>query len=179
MDLQRTRPPAPFDHQPPRPDFTLTSPDLVDGEQIPMAHVYSGAGGGNTSPHLSWSGFPADTKGFAVTVFDPDAPSPSGWWHWLLFGLAADCTKLPAGAGSSGSAALPEGAVMLRNDFDSSNYDGPAPPPGDHHHRYYFTVHALDTDDLGLTGDEPATVGGFQLAAHTLARAHLMVTYAH
>ena len=179
MDLQRSRPPAPFDHQPPRPDFTLSSDDLANGEQIAMAHVYTGAGGDNVSPQLRWSGFPGDTRGFAVTVFDPDAPSPSGWWHWLFFGLPAACTELPAGAGAGdGAQVLPDGAVMLRNDFGDHCYDGPAPPPGDHHHRYFFTVHALDTDELGLTGDEPPTVGGFQLAVHTLARAHIMVTFA-
>lgn len=179
MKLERTRPANPFDHLPKLPEFTLTSADITDGETLPLDHVYHGAGGGNLSPHLAWSGFPAETKGFAVTVFDPDAPTGSGWWHWIVADLPADVTELPRNAGVVGDAGLPEGASHLRNDYSEFDYGGAAPPPGDHYHRYYFTVYALDTDDLGLTPQTSAAVASFTINAHALARAHLVATFAH
>lgn len=179
MRLDRTRPPDPFDHLPVLPEFTVTSADFAADDTLPMQHVCHGAGGGNTSPQLSWSGFPAETKGFAVTCFDPDAPTGCGWWHWILVGIPADVTSLPADAGAGTDALLPDRAMQLRNDYGSHDYGGAAPPPGDHFHRYFFTVYALDTDDLGLSADTSAAVASFTINAHALARGHLRATFAH
>lgn len=179
MRLDRTRPPNPFDHLPVLPDFEVRSDDFVDNETLPMAHVYHGAGGGNTSPQLSWSGFPDETKGFAVTCYDPDAPTGCGWWHWILIGLPAGQTSLPLNAGAPDAALLPATARHLRNDYGTWDYGGAAPPPGDHYHRYFFTVYALDTDDLELSADTSAAVASFTINAHALARGHVRATFAH
>jgi Raf kinase inhibitor-like YbhB/YbcL family protein len=179
MRLERTRPPDPFDHLPVLPEFAVTSEDFADEDTLPMAHVYHGAGGGNRSPQLSWSGFPAQTRSFAVTCYDPDAPTGCGWWHWLVVGLPTDITSLPAGAGDADGALLPATAVQLRNDYGTSDYGGAAPPSGDHYHRYLFTVYALDTDDLGLSAQTSAAVASFTINAHALARGHLRATFAH
>lgn len=179
MRLDRTRPPDPFDHLPQLPDLTVTSTDFADLDTLPMAHVYHGAGGGNISPQLSWSGYPADTVGFAVTCFDPDAPTGCGWWHWILVGLPASVTSLPAGAGTADGALLPATVMQLRNDYGTRDYGGAAPPPGDHFHRYFFTVYALDTLDLGLSPDTSAAVASFTINAHCLARGHLHATFEH
>ncbi len=179
MDLTRTPPPNPYDHLPAVASFTLTSTDLVDGGTVGLDHVHDSAGGSNVSPHLSWSGFPAPTASFAVTCFDPDAPTGSGWWHWLVADLPAGVTQLPRGAGAPDGSGLPAGAVQFRTDYGSHGYQGSGPPPGDHPHRYIFVVHALDVPALGLAADTPAAIVGFHLTAHTLARATLVATYAH
>lgn len=179
MSWERQRPPSPFEAMPAAGEFTLVSNDFSDGDVLPMAHVFTGAGGANLSPHLSWSGFPAQTKSFAVTVFDPDAPTLSGWWHWLVTDLPADCTELPTGAGDSVGSGLPPGARQFGNDYGTRDFGGAGPPPGDHPHRYLVTVYALDTDSLELPDDVPSAVASFTINAHTLARAHLMATFAH
>jgi Raf kinase inhibitor-like YbhB/YbcL family protein len=176
MSLDRPQTPDPYPLLPQAGTFTVTSEDVEDGK--PMAEQFSYAGG-NTSPQLSWSGFPAETQGFVVTVFDPDAPTPSGFWHWLVLGLGPDVTELPRGAGAVGGANLPTGAFHVRNDFGEAGYAGAAPPPGDQVHRYFFVVHAIDVDKLDV--DETATpaVVSFNLAFHTLARAVLTPVYSH
>lgn len=179
MKLERQRPGNPFDFMPDLPEFVVSCDTFADGDPLPMTHVYSGAGGGNVSPALRWSGFPADTQGFAVTCYDPDAPSISGWWHWILVDLPADVTELPADVGAAEGVDLPAGAKHLRNDYGTHDYGGAAPPPGDHEHRYFFTVYALDTDDLGLTAETSAAVAGFTINAHALARAHIVARFAH
>ncbi len=180
MDISRSRPPNPFDFMPPRPDFQLTSTDLTDGGDLPLAHGWNdgGVGGDNLSPHLSWSGFPPQTRGFAVTCFDPDAPTGCGWWHWIVVGLPAEVTELATGAGLIGGDELPTGAYQLRNDYGTVDFGGAGPPPGDHAHRYIFTVYALDTDDLGIEPGASAAVASATIAHHTLARAHLTNTFA-
>lgn len=155
--------------------FTLSSPDLADGATIAERQVFSGFGcaGGNVSPALAWSGAPAGTRSFAVTVYDPDAPTGSGWWHWVVFNLPASTHALPAGASRSG---LPAGAVQSRTDFGAPGYGGPCPPPGAPH-RYVFTVHALDVETLPADAQASAAMVGFMLGAHRLGQATLTARY--
>jgi Raf kinase inhibitor-like YbhB/YbcL family protein len=177
MSLERATAPDPYDILPPKPSFEVSSDDLADQQPLDKRYIHDSLGGENLSPHLRWSGFPAETRGFVVTCFDPDAPTGSGFWHWLLLGLPASTTELPTGAGSPGSKDLPEGAFHVRNDYGQNAYGGSAPPPGDVPHRYVFAVHALDTDDLGLDESASPAYVGFNLAFHTLARAVIRPTY--
>jgi len=177
MSLERPIAPDPYDFLPPRPWFTLTSADLIDGAEMPMRHVHSSAGGANVSPHLAWSGFPPQTKGFVVTCFDPDAPTACGYWHWVVVDLPATVTELAPGAGG-GDADLP-GGFHVRSDFLDLAYGGAAPPRGDRAHRYIFVVHAVDTDRLGVDASGTATFVAFNLAFHTLARARLTATFGY
>lgn len=172
-NLRRPRTTLPYDRLPEVPSFTLTSPDLVEGQRVPE-HLT--ANGGNTSPELSWSGAPQGTRSFAVTCFDPDAPTPSGYWHWTVVDLDADATGLPADAGQS-DLQLDGAAFHVRNDAGTHAWFGPCPPAGDGEHRYVLAVHALDVDTLEV--DDEATPGGvaFNIALHTLGRALLTVTY--
>ncbi|GAA1701475.1 YbhB/YbcL family Raf kinase inhibitor-like protein [Kribbella sp. NPDC056951] len=172
MSLDRPVTPDPYELLPEVGGFTLTSTDVTEGKQLSDAQVFAA---GNTSPQLSWSGFPAETKGFVVTCFDPDAPIVSGFWHWVLVNLPADVTSLETGAGSTDR--LPNGAFHVRNDFGTKNYGGAAPPAGDQNHRYYFVVHALDIEALDVDDEATPAVVGFNLAFHTLARAILTPTY--
>jgi Raf kinase inhibitor-like YbhB/YbcL family protein len=175
MSLERATAPDPYDILPPKPAFELVSDDIADGQPLDIRHAHTSIGGANLSPHLRWSGFPLQTRGFVVTCFDPDAPTGSGFWHWILVGLPADTTELPTGAGAPGE--LPKGAFHVRNDYGEQSYGGSAPPAGDIPHRYVFAVHAIDTDDLGLNPSVSPAVVGFNLAFHTLARAVLRTTF--
>lgn len=174
------RPQNPYDFLPEVPSFTVTSRDIEDGGTMPTPQLSGifGAGGTDTSPHLAWSGFPEGTRSFAVTCYDPDAPTGSGFWHWAVYGIPADVTELPTGAGSEDGAGLPAGAVQLRHDGGVRQFLGAAPPEGHGPHRYYFVVHALDTDQLEMVDENssPALLG-FVLSGHTLARGTLMATY--
>lgn len=177
MNLDRPVSPDPYSLLPAVPALTVSSTSFQHNGRLPAEHVFNGMGlnGGNISPQLSWFGAPEGTKGFAVTCFDPDAPTPSGFWHWLLVGIPADVTSLDTGAGTAGSA--PQGAFHVANDFGEKEYDGAAPPAGDHTHRYMFAVHALDTDDLGLDDTASAAVTAFTMVFHTLARGVIWATY--
>ena len=175
MSLERATAPDPIDILPGRPTFEVTSTDIVDGAPLSNRHVHTSAGGENISPQLSWSGFPAETRGFVVTCYDPDAPTGSGFWHWLLVGLPATTTELPSGAGAPEG--LPEGAFHTRNDFGDNSYDGSAPPAGDIRHRYVFIVHALDVETLDVQPSASPAYVGFNLAFHTLARGVIRGTY--
>jgi Raf kinase inhibitor-like YbhB/YbcL family protein len=168
MGLDRPVAPNPYPLLPEVPSFSVTSTDVTDGEPMPVEHVHAG---GNRSPQLSWSGFPSGTKSFVVTCFDPDAPTPSGFWHWVLVDIPARVTELATGAPA------PEGAFAVRNDPGSHAYDGADPPPGDHTHRYFFVVHAVDVEHLDVTEDSSPAVVSFHLAFHTLARAVITPTF--
>lgn len=172
------RPPIPYDFLPQVPALTVESDDVRDGERKPEAHVFNdwGMSGQNLSPHLRWSGAPEGTKSYAVTCYDPDAPTGSGFWHWILFDIPANVTELPTGAGSGDFKGLPEGAQHARNDFGNKRYDGAAPPPG-YPHRYLFAVHALSVEKLGLDSDSPPAMVGFNITANTLARGYIAPIY--
>jgi Raf kinase inhibitor-like YbhB/YbcL family protein len=172
MSLDRPVAPDPYELLPKAGSFTVTSTDVAQGEPLSDDHAFAG---GNTSPELSWSGFPEETKGFVVTCFDPDAPIVSGFWHWVLVNLPANVTSLPTGAGTTER--LENGAFHVRNDFGTKNYGGAAPPAGDQVHRYYFVVHAIDVEALDVDPDATPAVVSFNLAFHTLARAILTPTY--
>jgi Raf kinase inhibitor-like YbhB/YbcL family protein len=176
MSLERSIAPDPHEHLPAAPSFPVESDDVRDGEPLDAEFTHTSVGGQNVSPQLRWSGFPDETRGFAVTCFDPDAPTGSGFWHWVVFNLPASTTELPRGA--SGSDALPDGAGEARNDFGERGYGGAAPPGGDRPHRYVFTVHALDTDKLDLGPDPTPAFVGFNLTFHTLARGAIRPTFA-
>lgn len=154
--------------------FTVRSNDFKDGDTLPDAHVKAG---GDTSPHLSWSGAPEGTKSYAVTCYDPDAPTGSGFWHWTVANIPGDVTELAQGAGAVGGANLPRGAVQGRTDYGDAGFGGAAPPPGHGPHRYIFTVFAVDTDKLDVTPDNSGAVFGFNLHFHTLARAQITAIY--
>ena len=175
----RTTPPNPYDLLPQVPGFQLTSADVTDGAPLdePQASGVMGAGGEDRSPQLSWSGFPEGTKSFAVTVFDPDAPTHSGFWHWAVANIPVSVTELPSGAGDRSGSGLPEGAVQLRNDAGFPGFVGAAPPAGHGPHRYFVTVHAVDVDRLDVPPDASCAFLGFTLFSHTLARAVLVGTH--
>ena len=175
MTLDRPIAPDPYELLPTVASFTLTSDDVRNGEPMEAAYAHGSVGGDNVSPQLSWSGFPAETRGFVVTCFDPDAPTGSGFWHWTLVNLPADVTRLPRGVAAEDLG----GAFTVRNDHGDQGYGGAAPPAGDRPHRYVFAVHALDVPALEVTPDTPPAQVGFNLTFHTLARAVIRPTYQH
>jgi Raf kinase inhibitor-like YbhB/YbcL family protein len=159
--------------------FQLTSPDIKPNSTIDKkfeANVF-GCTGENKSPALKWSGAPKDTKSFVVTVYDPDAPTGSGFWHWFVYNIPANVTELPADAGAQGGANLPKGAAMNRIDYGFAAWGGPCPPEGDKPHRYVFTVYALKTDKLDLPPDATAAVAGFMTNANKIASASFTAKY--
>jgi hypothetical protein len=156
------------------PEFHVSSADFESDGVLPDPHVYSE---GNLSPQLSWSGAPAGTLSYAVTCYDPDAPTGSGFWHWSVFDIPAGVTELPRGAGSGDFKGLPESAVQVRNDYGTRDFGGAAPPPGDGAHRYVFTVYAVDQEKLGPDADASPAVVGFNLRFHTLARGQAIAEY--
>ena len=163
--------------------MSLRSDSFEDGDYLGIEHVLAeqygfGCAGGNVSPHLAWSGAPAETKSYAVTCYDPDAPTGSGFWHWLVVNIPPEVTGLALGAGGPGGP-LPPGALQTRTDFGAPGWGGPCPPQGDHPHRYVFTVFAVGTDSLPVEADTSAAVVGFNLHFATLDKATLMGLYKH
>ena len=154
-------------------NFALSSSDLKG--QLTNKQVFSGFGcsGENISPELSWKDAPKGTKSFAVTVYDPDAPTGSGWWHWLAFDISKDKTTLPTGFGNNES----KDAIQSITDYGKTGFGGACPPAGDKAHRYIFTVHALDVETLGLDKNANAALVGFYINFHSLAKASLISYY--
>jgi hypothetical protein len=159
--------------------MTLTSPDIKPGGKIADEQVFNAFGctGGNVSPALSWSGAPQGAKSFALSVYDPDAPTGSGFWHWVVFNIPPDVTSLPKDAGSLKAGTAPKGAVQSRTDFGVPGYGGPCPPQGDPPHHYHFTIFAVDTPKLEGDENTSAAVVGFMLHFHTLAKAEIVGVY--
>jgi len=169
----------PFARLPEVPSFTVTSASVADGEPLPPAQLsgmFGVPGGGDASPQLSWSGAPDGTKGYAVTVYDPDAPTMSGFWHWAVANIPATVTSLPEGAGDDTGSGLPGKAIQLPNDARATRYIGGAPPAGHGPHRYLITVHALDVEDIGIPANSTPAFLGFNVASHILARANIIAT---
>lgn len=155
----------------------LLSKNFNDGDKLPERQVLNAMGytGENLSPHLAWDDVPDGTKSFVVTCYDPDAPTGSGWWHWVVANLPADTRELPEGAGS-GLPGLPAGALQTRTDFGPGGYGGAAPPK-DEQHRYIFTVHAIDVDRLDVDEEASAAMVGFNVHFHTLGSASITAMY--
>jgi len=156
--------------------FRLTSDDVGAGVQVKDGQVLVGSGcsGGNRSPQLSWSGEPASTKSFAITMFDPDAPTGSGWWHWTVVNIPKDVHSLARDAGNRTGLNLPKGAVQGRTDFGGPGYGGPCPPAGDKTHRYQFKVWAVKVDRLPVDSDSSGALVGYLLNLNSTATAELV-----
>ncbi|MEV5543671.1 YbhB/YbcL family Raf kinase inhibitor-like protein [Saccharopolyspora shandongensis] len=169
----------PYARLPEVPSFTVTSTSVQDGRPLQAAQlsgIFGVPGGGDVSPQLSWSGAPLGTKSYAVTVYDPDAPTMSGFWHWAVANIPATVTSLPEGAGDDAGSGLPGPAFQLPNDARATRFVGGAPPAGHGRHRYLITVHALDVEDIAVpAGSTPAFLM-FTMASHTLGRATLIGT---
>ncbi|MBE7939456.1 MULTISPECIES: YbhB/YbcL family Raf kinase inhibitor-like protein [Ramlibacter] len=159
--------------------FKLESPDIKPNAMMDKKFEFNsfGCSGENKSPVLKWSGAPKDTKSFAVTVYDPDAPTGSGWWHWTVVNIPAGTQELPSDAGAAGGANLPKGATMVRSDYGTAAWGGTCPPAGDKPHRYVFTVYALKADKLDLPADATAALAGFMIHANELGKASFTARY--
>jgi Raf kinase inhibitor-like YbhB/YbcL family protein len=166
----------PYEDLPSVASFELRSDDIADGQPMnkPQVSGVFGAGGEDVSPHLAWSGAPEGTQSFAVTVYDPDAPTAAGFWHWAACNIPADVAELPSGASGK---AMPVGAVELRNDGGTVGYIGAAPPPGHGPHHYWTVVHAVDVPSLDIPAEASPAYLGFNLFSHSLGRAILVPTY--
>jgi Raf kinase inhibitor-like YbhB/YbcL family protein len=160
-------------------NFKLSSPEIKANSSIPKSFEFNGFGcsGLNKSPALKWSGAPKGTKSFAVTVYDPDAPTGSGWWHWMVINIPAEVNELAAGAGDLNSTTLPSGAVQNRIDYGVAAWGGTCPPKGDKPHHYIFTVYALKTDKLEVPADATAALTGFMIHSNALGKASFTARY--
>lgn len=161
------------------PKLTLSSPDLPAKGPMKNEQVFSGFGcsGRNISPALAWKNAPAGTKSFALMAYDPDAPTGSGWWHWVVYNIPASVTSLPAGAGKADGSLLPAGAVQSNTDFGAAGYGGPCPPAGDKPHRYIFTIFALKVEKLELPPNPSAAMVGFFVRQNMIQKASVTGTY--
>ncbi|TKB91238.1 MAG: YbhB/YbcL family Raf kinase inhibitor-like protein [Nitrospira sp.] len=160
-------------------DFQLASPTIKPKQMIGKTHVFDGFGctGDNVSPELRWNNAPKGTKSFAVTMYDPDAPTGSGWWHWVIFNIPPDISALAAGAGKPGGSGEPQRAVQSTTDFGQPGYGGPCPPPGHKPHRYIFRVFALKVDQLPLKPEASGAMVGYYLNQNALAKASFTGLY--
>jgi Raf kinase inhibitor-like YbhB/YbcL family protein len=160
-------------------DFTLTSNDIAAGKFMAKAQEFNGFGciGDDVSPHLTWKNAPAGTKSFAITVYDPDAPTGSGWWHWQIVNIPSSVTTLAANAGSTKTSLAPGGSVQIKNDYGSRGFGGACPPVGHGIHHYRFTVHALSVEKLELPEDASGALAGYMINANTIATATIEALY--
>lgn len=158
--------------------FRLVSPAWHEGGRVPRENVLNGAGcgGANISPEFNWTGVPTGSKSFAVTIVDPDAPVPGGWWHWVVFNIPGTISGLPAGAGNKGSKALPAGSIQCRNDYGEPGYGGPCPPSGTTH-RYLVRVYALNVAKLSVGSDAPPAKLARLIEEHSIGVAQLTVKF--
>jgi len=159
--------------------FTLHSPDVKPNAPMHEAQAYKGfdCDGGNVSPALAWKNPPAGTKSYAITVYDPDAPTGSGWWLWVMFNIPATITSLPTGAGNPAAGKAPPGVVQSVTDYGHPGYGGPCPPKGDRPHHYIFTVHALKIDKVDLDDKAMPALVGFMLHSNRIDKATFTATY--
>lgn len=159
--------------------FTVTSTTIRPNQTLSIDQVFNGFGcyGRNISPEISWQNAPAGTKSFAITAYDPDAPTGSGWWHWVVYNIPGNARSVPENAGIPDSTTLPTGAVQGRTDFGSTGYGGACPPQGDKPHRYVFTVHALKVEKLELPADATAALVGYMINANRLGKASLTARF--
>ena len=163
--------------------LVLNSNSFKEGETLATEHILSanygfGTDGGNKSPHFAWSGVPDGTRSFALSCFDPDAPTGSGFWHWVVVNIPAGTTELKLDAGSAKSGLLPKGALQTRTDFGKPGYGGPCPPEGHGPHRYQFTLFAVKQEALPVNADTSAAIIGFQLHFNTIEKATLTGKFA-
>ncbi len=160
-------------------NFTLASPDITAGQWIAKRYVYNGLGctGQNVSPILHWSDAPKGTKSFVVTIYDPDAPTGAGWWHWIVVNIPASIQNLPRGAGDPGGKGIPKGAIQLRNDYGGYGYGGPCPPKSATPHHYEFKVFAMDVSRLPVTAKTTPKELGHLIHRHELGVAELIARY--
>jgi Raf kinase inhibitor-like YbhB/YbcL family protein len=159
--------------------FTLSSKDIAEGEFMAKAQEFNGFGcnGGDLSPQLTWSGVPDGTKSFAITAYDPDAPTGSGWWHWQIVNIPHTVTEIAAGAGSLKEGLAPEGSVQIANDFGYRGFGGACPPEGHGVHHYRFTVHALSVEKLELPEEASGALTGYMINANTIATSTIESLY--
>lgn len=160
--------------------FSVSSNDIAAGQPLKLAHVFNGFGcsGGNQSPQLQWHNPPPGTQSYAITAYDPDAPTGSGWWHWVVFNIPASVSALPTDAGNVAGSRLPAGAVQGRTDFGNAGYGGACPPVGHGAHHYRFTVHALKVEKLAIDPNASAAMAGFMINSQRLGSATLEAIYA-
>ena len=157
----------------------LSSQDISDGEFMSKAQEFTGFGcsGGDVSPQLTWSGAPEGTKSFAITAYDPDAPTGSGWWHWQIVNIPLNVTAVAAGAGSTKKDLAPKGSMQIQNDYGSRGFGGACPPAGHGIHHYRFTVHALSVEKLALPIDASGALAGYMINANTIATSTIESLY--
>jgi Raf kinase inhibitor-like YbhB/YbcL family protein len=160
-------------------DFSIASDAFKEGSTLSSTQVFNGFGceGENISPDLEWQNAPAGTKSFAINLYDPDAPTGSGWWHWIAYNIPVTTTALAAGAGEVDGNGLPEGAVHGRSDYGTYGFGGACPPIGDDPHRYTLTVHALSVEQLDLPEDASAALIGYMVNANTIEKASVTAFY--
>lgn len=160
-------------------DFTLTSPTIKSGDFLKEEQVFNGFGcsGKNISPALKWKTGPKNTKSYAITVYDPDAPTGSGWWHWVVYNIPANVTEIATGAGQKTGKLLPSAAIQGRTDYGIHAFGGACPPQGDKPHRYIFTVHALKIEKIDVPADSSAALIGFMINSNSLGKASFTAMY--
>ena len=159
--------------------LTISSNDITHGKMMSKVHEFNGFGctGDDLSPHLAWTGAPPETKSFAITVYDPDAPTGSGWWHWQIVNIPKDVREVTTGAGSVGKKTAPKGSVQVLNDYSMRGFGGACPPPGHGIHRYQFTIHALSVETLDLPDNASGALAGYMINANTISSATLEALY--